>query len=82
MQTFWDALCYDAGNPFPTKFPTLNFHPLQVVSRRRDPQLKVGENYSYLFNRRPKTFANREFEHTFRSQQQRFNRLLKRIKND
>ena len=28
----------------------LNFHPLEVVSRYRDPQLQVGENYSYLFN--------------------------------
>ena len=33
------------------------FHPLEVVSRYRDPQLKVGENYSYLFNLRLK-FAN------------------------
>ena len=23
----------------------LNFHPLEVVSRYRDPQLQVGENY-------------------------------------
>ena len=28
----------------------LNFHPLEVVSRYRDPQLQVGENYSYLFS--------------------------------
>ena len=28
----------------------LNFHPLEVVSRYRDPQLEVGENYLYLFN--------------------------------
>ena len=25
--------------------PELNFHPLEVVSRYRDPQLQVGENY-------------------------------------
>ena len=32
----------------------LNFHPLEVVSRYRDPQVQVGENYSYiLFNLRP-----------------------------
>ena len=31
----------------------LNFHPLEVVSRYRDPQLQVGENYSCLFNLRP-----------------------------
>ena len=30
----------------------LNFHPLEVVSRYRDPQLQVAENYSYLFNLR------------------------------
>ena len=32
----------------------LNFHPLEVVSRYRGPQLQVGENYSYLFNLRQK----------------------------
>ena len=26
----------------------LYFHPLKVVSRYRDPQLQVGENYSYF----------------------------------
>ena len=30
-----------------------NVHPLEVVSRYRDPQLQVGENYSYLFDLRP-----------------------------
>ena len=28
----------------------LNFQSLEVVSRYRDPQLRVAENYSYLFN--------------------------------
>ena len=28
---------------------SLNFHPRKVVSRYRDPQLQVGENYSHLF---------------------------------
>ena len=28
----------------------LNFHPLKVVSRYRDPQLQVAKNYSYLLN--------------------------------
>ena len=28
----------------------LNFHPLEVLSGYRDPQLQVAENYSYLFN--------------------------------
>ena len=31
----------------------LNFHPFEVVSRYRDPQLQVGENCSYLFHLRP-----------------------------
>ena len=30
-----------------------HFHPLVVVSRYRDPQQQVGENYSYLFILRP-----------------------------
>ena len=30
-----------------------NFHPLEVVSRYRDPQLQVGENYSHLLNLGP-----------------------------
>ena len=29
-----------------------NFHPLEVVSRCRDTQLQVGENYSHLINLR------------------------------
>ena len=28
----------------------INFHPIEVVSRYRDPQPQVGVNYSYLFN--------------------------------
>ena len=28
----------------------LNFYPLEIVSRYRDPQLQVIENYSYVFN--------------------------------
>ena len=40
-------------NPLPAELPYLNFHPLEVASRYRDPQLQVGENYSYLFNSRP-----------------------------
>ena len=31
----------------------LVYHPLEVVSRYRDPQLQVGENCTYLFNLRP-----------------------------
>ena len=28
----------------------LHFHPLEVVSRYRDPQIQVGENDAYVFN--------------------------------
>ena len=35
-------------NPLTAKLFNLNFHPLEVVSRWRDPQLQVSENYSYL----------------------------------
>ena len=27
---------------------TLNFHPLEVVSRYREPQIQVGENHSFI----------------------------------
>ena len=33
-----------------------NFYPLEVVSRRRDPQLQVSENYSDLTKCRPTVF--------------------------
>ena len=50
-------LQYFAGDPFnplPAKVSDLNSHPLEVVSRYRDPQLQVSENYSWLFNLRVK----------------------------
>ena len=38
-------------DPLHTKLSLyLNFHSLEVVSRYRDPQLQVGENYLYLLN--------------------------------
>ena len=30
---------------YPAKLIYLNFHPPEVVSRYRNPQLQVGENY-------------------------------------
>ena len=39
--------------PYPAKLIYLNFQPLEVVSRYRDTQPQVVENYSYLFNLRP-----------------------------
>ena len=35
-------------NPLTAKLFNLNFHSLEVVSRWRDPQLQVSENYSDL----------------------------------
>ena len=40
-------------NRYPAELIYLNFHPLEVASRYRDPQLQVAEKYSYLFNFRP-----------------------------
>ena len=37
---------------YPAKLIYLNFQPLEVVSRYRDPQPQVVENYPYLFNSR------------------------------
>ena len=39
---------YLAVNPLTAKLFNFNFHPLEVVSRWRDPQLQVDENYSDL----------------------------------
>ena len=33
-------------NPEPAELIYLNFHPLEVVSRYRDQQIQVGENYA------------------------------------
>ena len=35
-------------NPLTAKLFNLNFHPLEVVSHWRDPQIQVSENYSDL----------------------------------
>ena len=35
----------DLVNPYPAKLKDINFPPLEVVSRHRDPQLQVGEHY-------------------------------------
>ena len=48
----------DKINPYSAKINYLNFHPLVVVSRYREPQLQVGENYSYFCNLTTKKCAN------------------------
>ena len=44
--------------PITTKLFYLNFHPLEVVSRWRDPQLQVSENYSDLTKWRSTNFKS------------------------
>ena len=39
-------------NPYITELFNLNFQSLEVVSRYRDPQIKVTENLCYLWNDR------------------------------
>ena len=43
---------------YPAVLVYLNFQPLEVVSRYRDPQPTVAENYSYLFNLRPNFYKS------------------------
>ena len=45
-------------NPFTAKLFNLNFHPHEVVSRWRDPQLQVSENYSDLTKWRSTIFKS------------------------
>ena len=40
-------------NPLSAELYNLNYHPLEVVFRYCDPQLQVGDSYSYLFDLRP-----------------------------
>ena len=35
----------DNFNSYPAKLNKINFQPLEVVARYRDPQLQVAENY-------------------------------------
>ena len=44
---YWGEL-HQVLNPLTAKLFNLNFHPLEVVSRWRDSQLQVSENYSDL----------------------------------
>ena len=43
-------------HPLTAKLFNLNFHPLEVMSRWRDPQLQVSENYSDLTKWRSTVF--------------------------
>ena len=53
------TLCYDSVNlAYPTDLFNLNFQSLEVVSRYRDPQLRVTENLCYLWNLGPNNVLN------------------------
>ena len=45
-------------SPLLVRSSNLNFQPLEVVSRYRDPQLQVDENYPYLFHLRTNISKN------------------------
>ena len=45
-------------NTLAAKLFNFNFHPLEVVSRWRDPQLQVSENYSDLTKWRSTNFKS------------------------
>ena len=57
----WYVLYFLLGsviNPYPAEIIYLNFQPLEVVSRYRDPQPQVVENYSYMFNLRASIYKS------------------------
>ena len=53
-----DLQLYWLINPLTAKLFNLNFHPLEIVSRWRDPQLQVSENYSDLTKWRSTVFKS------------------------
>ena len=70
-------------NPYPANQIYLNFHPLEVVSRYRDPQLQVDENYSYLFILRQNICKSECLNtHFVPSSSDLSDRLIKQVKND
>ena len=56
----WFHMCLNVlfFNPLTAKLFNLNFHQPEVVSRWRDPQLQVSENYSDLTNWRLTLFKS------------------------
>ena len=54
----YEFRCEPLYNHYPAKLIYLNFRPLEVVSRYRDPQPQVVENYSYFFNLRPNIYKS------------------------
>ena len=54
----FSSVIYFKPNPLTAKLFNLNFHPLEVVSRWRDPQLQVSENYLDLTKWRSTLFKS------------------------
>ena len=54
LTTIWMESAF--ANRYPVNY--LNFQLLEVVSRHRDPQPQVVENYPYLFNLRPDIYKS------------------------
>ena len=69
-------------NPYPAELIYLNFQPIEVVSRYRDPQPKVVENYLYFFNLRPYIYKSWYLNSHFIPNNNCFNWLIKLIEND
>ena len=76
-RTSWSSLL-----PYPAESIYLNFQPLEVASRCRDPQPQVVENYSYLFNLRPNICKFCCLNSHFIPNKKWIHRLIKWIKND
>ena len=49
---------WDIHNHFNAKLNNLNCHPLEIVSRCREPQVQMGENHSHLFHLRANIFKS------------------------
>ena len=49
LLVFVDSSIVPTITPYPEKLIDLNFHPLEVVSRYRDPQFQVGEKYLFVY---------------------------------
>ena len=58
------------------------FHPIEVVSCYREPQLQVGESYLYLFNLRPSVCKSLCLSTHCIPNDNDLNLLIKHIKND
>ena len=56
-------------NPYPVNYIYLNFQPLEVVSRYRDPQPQVVENHSYFVYFDTKHLQILMFKQSFHFQQ-------------